>query len=237
MSKTVLITGAAVRIGREIALSLADEGWDVAIHYSRSEKQAEELAALIKQKKRKAFLAQGDLRDPKSVANIIPSLSRQGVKLNCLINNASAFEKDTIRDMTQESWQEHIDVNLFAPLRLIQDFVTQYNGKNGNIINITDGLKDWSISPAFFSYSISKIGLENATELLAKDLAPDIRINAIAPGPTMEGKQDKADTFDKLKKVIPLRRTSSLREICDAVRYILSTPSLTGQVISLSGGM
>lgn len=237
MAKTVLITGGAVRIGREIALHLAGRGWNVAIHYNHSKKPADELAAMIKKKKRKAYLVQGDLSYVADVADIIPGLTKKGVQIDCLINNASIFEKDSIRDLDAESWRRHIEVNLFAPLRLMRDFAAQYKGREGNIINITDGLTGWSISGAFLSYSVSKAGLENATTLLAKELAPGIRINAIAPGPTIEGKQDKKDTFDKLSKIIPLRRTSSPKEICDTIDYILSAPSVTGQIISLSGGM
>lgn len=237
MAKTVLITGGAVRIGREIAISLAGKGWDIAIHYNHSTKPAQELADILKKKKRKAYLVQGNLSEVTDVVDIFPGLNKKGVMIDCLINNASVFEKDNIRDLDADSWRKHIEVNLFAPLRLMRDFAQQYKGKEGNIINITDGMTGWSISGAFLSYSVSKAGLEKATTLLARDLAPNIRINAIAPGPTIEGKQDKADTFDKLSKIIPLRRTSSPKEVCDTVDYILSAPSVTGQIISLSGGM
>jgi NAD(P)-dependent dehydrogenase (short-subunit alcohol dehydrogenase family) len=236
-SKTVLITGAALRLGREIALSFADNGWDVVIHTHRSKKAADELAALIEQKKRKATVVQADLTDAQAVSRIIPALSRRGVALDCLVNNAAQFNKDSLHNLTPESWRQHMDVNLFAPLQLIRDFAAQYKGASGNIINITDGMHGWSLSPTFLSYSLSKLSLNNATQLLVCELAPRIRINAIAPGPTLEGMQDKKNTFAKLKKIIPLARTSSPSEVCDAVHYILSASSLTGQIISLSGGM
>lgn len=236
-TQTVLITGAAIRIGREIALSLADCGWDIAVHYNTSEEHAEELAAMIKNKGRKAFLVQADLRNPQEVAQVIPAVTKHGVTIDCLINNASLFEKDSLADITPESWRSHMDVNLFAPMQLIRDFAAQYKGDAGNIINLTDGLTGWSLSPAFLSYSISKFGLSEITRLLVTELAPCIRINAIALGPTTPGKQDNPDTFEKLRKFIPLGRTSSTEEVCNTVDYILSSPSLTGQVISLSGGV
>jgi NAD(P)-dependent dehydrogenase (short-subunit alcohol dehydrogenase family) len=235
--RTALITGAAVRVGQAIALSLADNGWDIAFHYNRSEKPAEKLAKLIRSKRRKATLVQADLADSASVARLIPTLSKQGIKLDCLINNAAAFGKNDLANLNSQNWYAHMDVNLFAPLLLMRDFAAQYKGTSGNIINITDGMLGWSISPKYLSYSLSKLGLGNATELLARELAPRIRINAIAPGPTLEGAQDKKDTFAKLAKIIPLKRTSSPKEICDAVHFLLSASSVTGQQIALSGGL
>jgi NAD(P)-dependent dehydrogenase (short-subunit alcohol dehydrogenase family) len=237
MAKTVLITGAAIRIGSTVALSLVDAGWDIALHYHNSEKEALALAKKINAKKRAAYLVKADLSDAEAVAQIIPALNSKGIMLDCLINNVAVFEKDNLAKLTEASWQAHMNINLFAPLQLVRDFAAQYKGKEGNIINITDGLTGWSISPNFLSYSLSKLGLGNATTLLARELAPNIRINAIAPGPTLEGKQDKADTFAKLKKIIPLARTNSPEEICDTIQYILSVPSLTGNIINLAGGM
>jgi len=237
MQKTALITGAAIRVGREIALNLADKDYNIVIHYNSSTSQAEQLAEEIRSKNVKSYLLKADLANQDEVSQIIPSLGKQGISLDLLINNAAMFEKDNIANIDSASWQSHINVNLFASLLLIKDFTAQYKGSSGNVINITDGMDNWSISPTFLSYSLSKLGLENATKLLAKELAPNIRINAIAPGPTLEGKQDKEDTFEKLKKIIPLNRVSMPQEICDTVDYILASPSLTGQIINLSGGM
>jgi NAD(P)-dependent dehydrogenase (short-subunit alcohol dehydrogenase family) len=171
------------------------------------------------------------------VARIIPSLTRQDVHLDCLINNAAVFEKDDLATLTPASWQGHMQTNLFAPLLLIRDFAKQYKGSAGNIINITDGLAGWSVSPTFFSYAMSKLALTDATRMLVRELAPAIRINAIAPGATLEGEHDKKDAFTKLREVIPLARVSAPEEICAAVHYILSAPSLSGQILSLAGGI
>jgi len=237
MAKTVLITGAAVRIGREIALCLADAGYDIAIHYNRSKTQALALASAIRKKGRKVYLVQADLRKSKDVEKILPTLTKQGAKLDCLINNAAMFEKDNLSAITPGSWQSHIATNLFAPILLMRDFASRYRGDAGNIINITDGLAGWSISPSFLSYSLSKMGLENATWLLASEVVTGIRVNAVALGPTLKGSQDDEKTFAKLEKLMLMKRTTSIKEVCDTVGYILSTPSLTGQVITLSGGL
>ena len=236
VAQTALITGAAVRVGRELALSLADAGWDVVIHYNSSKEAAKELAGMIQAKGRKALTVTTDLSNAQAVAQLIPSLTKQGIHLDCLINNASIFERDTLSNITPESWRSHMDINLFAPLQLVRDFAAQYKGEAGNVINLTDGITGWNLSVGFLSYSMSKFGLAKLTTLLVPDLAPRIRINAIALGPTIPGKQDKPDTYDKLRQVIPLGRTSAIHEVCDTMHYILSSPSLTGQVISLAGG-
>ena len=237
MTKTALITGAAKRIGREIALSLADTGYNIVIHYFSSTKEAQELSDIIESKGRKAYIIRANLNDETQIEKIITTLNKQEIFIDCLINNAANFEKDDITNINLESWQSHAITNLFAPLLLIKEFAKQHKGNSGNIINICDGMGNWSISSKFISYSLSKLGLENATKLLAKELAPNIRINAIAAGASLIGKEDEENTFAKLEKIIPMQKVSSPEEICNTVKYILATPSLTGQIIALSGGI
>ncbi len=237
MAKTVLITGAALRVGRSLALSLADAGWDIALHYNTSEKPARELAALIAGKGRKAHLAQADLAREQSVSGIFPALAKQGIIPDALINNAATFEKDSLGTIDHKHWHAQMDTNLFAPLLLMRDFAAHYKGDGGNIINITDGLAGWSMSSNFLSYSLSKVGLAHATRMLAHEFAPRIRVNAIAPGATLASKHDTKETFAKLKEIVPLKRVSSPEEVCDAALFLLSAPSVTGQIISLSGGL
>lgn len=237
MNKTVLVTGGAIRVGRALCLSLADAGWNVAIHYHRSQQEAEELSSLIMSKGRKAWLLQADLSDDDAVSALFPTLMQQGVTPDALINNASLFEKNSLSELSRKNWQRHMDVNCFAPLQLTRDFAASYQGHEGNVINITDGMEGWSLSPTFLSYALSKKALADATRLLARTLAPRIRINAIAPGPVLEGTQDKPETFAKLRQIIPLQRTGSPEDICNAVLYILRSPSLTGQTLTLSGGL
>lgn len=235
--KTILVTGGAVRVGRAICLAMADAGWDVAIHYNRSDKEAQELASVITAKQRAAHLVQADLKDEVATAGIFKALAAKGVHVDCLVNNASLFLKNGFSDMKRASFNDHMAVNCIAPLQLAKDFATQYKGEDGNIINITDGLEGWSMSPAFLSYALSKRALADATAMLVRTLAPRVRINAIAPGATLEGAQDKADTFSKLRDIAPLKRTGSVQELCSGIHYVLSSPALTGQTINLSGGM
>lgn len=235
--KTVLVTGAAVRVGRALALSFAQGGWNVVIHYHRSEKEAQSLANEIGKLKQQAHLVRADLSDASAVAEIIPSLVQRKATPDLLINNAAVFEKDGIATLSPASWDLHMKTNLLAPLMLMRDFAAHYQGTEGNIINLTDGLYGWSMSPVFLSYSLSKEGLNDATRFLAKELAPRIRVNAIALGATLESKHDGKETFDKLRNIIPLGRTSSPDEVARTAHYIISTPTLTGQIVSLSGGM
>jgi NAD(P)-dependent dehydrogenase (short-subunit alcohol dehydrogenase family) len=238
MARTMLITGAAKRIGRALALFFARDGWDIALHYRRSEKEAAEVATRITALGRKAHLVKADLRDAKAALSLIAALKGKGVTLECLINSASVYQKDSLATLAPDRWADHMDTNLLAPLLLMRDFAAAYKGKDGNIINITDGFYGGSMSPKFLSYTLSKQGLAFATRLLARELAPRIRINAIAPGATLFSKQEEKNTFtgSELEKAIPLKRASSPEEICEAARYILATPTLTGQTLSLSGG-
>lgn len=237
MSRTALVTGGAIRIGREICLSLAEEGWDVAIHYGSSHDAARELEGKLREMGRKVYLVQADLCDERAVSSIIPTLAEQGVHIDALIHNASVFEKGGLASLQREEFDRHMYVNCFSALQLMRDFASHYKGEKGNVITITDGLKGWSISPVFLSYSLSKLALENATELLAVTLGPRIRINTIAPGPMLEGVQDKENTFAKLRDLSPLKRTASPEDLTSAIRYLLNAPSITGQILRLSNGV
>ena len=238
MGNAVFITGGAVRIGRDLALAFARDGWDVAIHCHRSRGEAEALACDIAAMGHKAAAVQADLRDANRLPGLIAEAAGHLGPLRCLVNNAAAFEKDSLKTLSAESWQAHMQVNLLAPLLLSRAFAEQCpEDKEGNIVNILDSCYGWSLSPNFLSYTLSKTGLHTATRLLAESLAPHIRVNGIAPGPTLPGKQDKPDTFNKLAHAIPLKHTSSTDDICNAMRMILSTTSMTGQVIALSGGL
>jgi len=240
---TVLITGAAKRVGRTIALDLARAGWDVALHYHTSEDAAKDTANEIEAIGRKAILVQGDLVD---IANV-PAIIEKAGRVECLIHNASLFEKDDVATMTPESWQAHIDVNLTAPMFLNQAFLAQewlqeleYDASKdvkaaANIICLSDGMHDWSITPNFMSYSVSRLAMEQALKLLAKSVAPHVRVNGLALGATIEGHMDKPDTFQKIRERADLKRVSNVDEVCDTVHYLLSANSVTGQVIHLSG--
>lgn len=236
--KTALITGAARRVGKDIALFLAHNGWNIALHCRTVDADTRKLEKKLLGLGVNVVLIEAELSDAAAVKKIIPQAKKALGAVTLLINNAAVFEKDTLKNLTPASFALHMQVNLLAPILLSQDFCAQLPARaQGNIINMLDSCEGWSISPDFLSYSLSKQSLEYFTQLMVGVVAPSVRVNAIAPGPTLPGKQDKKDTFAKLAASAPLKRTSSPAEICAAIVFILQSDSLTGQVIALGGGL
>lgn len=235
--KTALITGAAKRIGKSIALSLAENGWDIAIHYHHSEKEAEELAVHIRNLGRKAITVAANLTNEEEVKLLLPTIGQQLSPVTCLVNNASIFENDTLATNNRTSWDRHMEANLRAPLVLIQDFAAQLPKEvQGNVINILD-YAVWSLPRhSFLSYIISKSALWTLTQTLALTLAPHIRMNAIGPGPALANIRQSAEGFAETCLATPLGYGSSPEEIAKTIQFILSSPSMTGQMIALDGG-
>ena len=234
--KTALITGAARRIGRALALDLAEAGWSVAIHYRNSSAEAESLAREIAGKGGRAETFRADLSDRNALTHLVAATGHELGPLTTLINNASEFLPDTLQSLDEATWDVHLGINLKAPVFLAQAMASQLpEGAEGNIINIIDQ-RVWNLTPEFFSYTISKAGLWTATRTLAQALAPRIRVNAIAPGPVMRSIHQTQDDFEREKQTTLLGRGPSVEEIASAVRFILATPSLTGQMIALDGG-
>jgi NAD(P)-dependent dehydrogenase (short-subunit alcohol dehydrogenase family) len=233
---TALITGAAKRIGRQLALDLAGSGYDIAVHCNSSKTEAEEVASLIRSKGRRANVVQGDLADIATPDRLIKQARESLGPLTVLINNASIFEPDEVGSITSESWAQHQDANLRAPVFLSQAFAQQLpSGIHGNIINIIDQ-RVWKLNPKFFSYTLSKAALWTATRTLAQALAPSIRVNAIGPGPALPSARMDQSEFDKQARLTLLGRGTSPSEISAAAKFILSQPALTGQMIALDGG-
>ena len=231
-----LITGAGRRLGRAIALALADAGHDIALHYRHSKAEAGILVADIEAKGRRAVAVQADLAEAGDVARLIPEAARHLGPVTCLINNASEFANDTIETMTPESWARHLDINLRAPVLLAQALAANLPADaNGSVINIIDQ-RVLRLTPEFFSYTISKAGLWTATRTLAQALAPRVRVNAIGPGPVLASIHQSAADFAAEQASTLLRRGSSPDEIAAAVQFILNAPALTGQMIALDGG-
>jgi len=236
MTKSVLVTGSARRIGRRIALDLAGDGWDVAVHCNTSIVEAEEVAGLITGMGRKAVIVRGDLSQAQVPERLIEEAAQALGGLTCLINNASVFEPDVVGSITQQSWGQHLDTNLRAPVFLSQAFARQLPERaNGNIVSIIDQ-RVWKLNPKFFSYTASKSALWTATRTLAQALAPRIRVNAIGPGPALPSVRMDEDEFAKQSRLTLLGRGTSPTEISAAVQFILSQPALTGQMIVLDGG-
>ena len=225
---TAIVTGGAKRIGAELVRALAADGWHVLIHYNHSEAEARALAAEVKH----ASIVRADLADAASADRIIAALD--GLPpARLLVNNASLFAHDDIRDFTPESWAAHLDVNLRAPALLSRAFAEAAG--EGLIVNLLDA-KLAGPNPDFFSYTISKYGLAGVTELSARAFAPNIRVCAIAPSVTMvSGPQSRAN-FDKVHGLNALGRGVRVEEIVAALRFLIATPSITGQTILLDGG-
>jgi len=235
-AQTALITGSARRIGRAIALDLAAHGWRVAIHYRNSRDEAEVLAGEVQRAGGAAVAVSANLADLGDVQSLIERCADVLGPVTCLVNNASEFFLDTIGSVTPEGWDTHLDINLKAPVFLAQALYANLPaGVEGNVINIIDQ-RVWRPTPDFFSYTISKAGLWTATQTLAQAMAPRVRVNAIGPGPVLQSVHQTQADFAAETLTTPLQRGPSLPEIAAAVRFILATPSMTGQMIALDGG-
>jgi NAD(P)-dependent dehydrogenase (short-subunit alcohol dehydrogenase family) len=232
----VLITGAAKRVGRGIALDLARHGWAIAVHYGTSDEEAALLIHEIRELGGRAVAVQADLTEEREVAPLVERAAAALGPLHCLVNNASVFEHDDARDATRRSWDLHMEVNLRAPLVLIQAFARQLPDECiGNVVNIIDE-RVWNLTPHFLSYTVSKAALWALTRALAPALAPTIRINAIGPGPALPSQYQTRESYQRLCKTMPLQRGTSPAEIARAIRFLIDAPAMTGQMIALDGG-
>ena len=238
MNKTILITGAAKRIGKEIALTFKELGWNIIIHYSSSKKDAFDLADQInKDNPDSAKTVQGNLDVKEDIEKILNEVGEMFPTIDLLVNNASAFYPTPIDEISENNWEELIGSNLKGPLFLIQGLKEKLKASKGSIINITDtnlikGVANYSI------YSAAKAGLEAVTKGLARELAPEIKVNAIAPGAMLEPTDIKwtDEKRDKVIKTIPLNRMGSEKDIANTVEFLAHSEYITGQIIKVDGG-
>ncbi len=234
--RTVLVTGAGRRLGREIALHLARQGWRVGVHYHRSESEAVALVEAIEALGSKARALQADLAQVDALDPLIESCAAQLGVPTCLVNNAARFERDDIVTLDPAGWQAHLDIDLRAPVFLTQAFARILpEQERGLVINMIDQ-KVWRLTPEFFSYTIAKSALWTATRTLAQALAPRIRVNAIGPGPVLPSPLQSLPEFERECRSTPLGRGATPGEVCAAIDFFLATPSVTGQMIALDGG-
>ena len=235
-NKNLLITGAATRVGKSIALHFAERGWNIALHYFRSSTKAKELKKIIEQHWVKEALIKADLKNPKQTEKIIPLAKRKLGAINCLINNAALFEKDDITNFTTKSWNDHLNINLLAPTILTKQFAKQAPKKTvSNIINIIDQ-RIFNLTPFFMSYTISKSGLQTLTKTMAMRLGPNIKVNAIAPGPTIKSKRQTDKHFRNQVRSTLLKKTVRSEDICVTVEFLINNNSVTGQIIAVDSG-
>ncbi|HSA79753.1 MAG TPA: SDR family oxidoreductase [Geminicoccaceae bacterium] len=235
-AKAALVTGAAKRIGRALALDLAARGWDVAVHYRNSAADARAVVAEIAALGRRAVALAADLADEQQTRDLIGAATAALGPITLLVNNAAIFAYDRPETAGQESWQRHMAINLRAPLVLIQGLLAQLPAAGAaNVVNVIDQ-RVLNLTPHYTSYTISKAGLWTLTQHLARALAPRIRVNAIAPGPVLPHAGMSTEEFEALCRATPLGRGTSLGEICRALGLILDAPAMTGQMITLDGG-
>jgi len=237
MTGTVLITGAAARIGAHIAKGLANDGWTVVIHYNRSASKAETLVSEINNGGGKAFALGANLAIPSERNELIGEARELANRpLTALINNASTFQDDRLESFERGSYDHHIEINLHAPIKLGQDFAAQLpENQSGSIINIIDQ-RVLAPNPSFFTYGISKAALLAATKTMAQALAPNIRVNGIGPGPTLQNKAQDAKMFADESSSTLLGDGSPPDTILHGVRYLLAAEAVTGQMIAIDGG-
>jgi NAD(P)-dependent dehydrogenase (short-subunit alcohol dehydrogenase family) len=241
-----LITGAGRRLGRAMALYLAGRGYDIAVHYATSEADAASLVAEITAMGRRAVAVQADLLDEAETETLVPRAAQGlGGPLTVLINNASIFEYDTIHSATRQSWDRHIGSNLRAPFILTQAFAAQalpaVKDDMGEamapslIINMLDQ-RVRKLTPEFMTYTLAKMGLWALTQTTAQALSPAIRVNAIGPGPTMQGARQTPEHFNNQRANTILQRGANLADITAALGYFLDAPAVTGQLLCVDGG-
>jgi len=232
----IIITGAATRMGAAIAKKLSGPNVEIVIHYNKSKVSAEKLQKELKKNKTKVWVIKGDLSKENDLKKIIKFAKSKLKYFDCLINNASLFENDNLKNFTSKSWNNHLDINLKAPAYLTKEFAKNIKGKNNNIINIIDQ-RVFKLTPYFTSYTLSKTGLYTLTKTSAMSLAPNIRVNGIAPGPTIKNKRQSDKHFKKQYLATPLKQQVDVIEICNAVDFFIKNSSITGQVLAIDISM
>ena len=233
--KKVLITGASKRIGKSIALNLAKHGYDIAIHYNKSKTSALNLVEELNSLKVKSRVFKLDLMQIEKIEGWFNEITKVFGTIDVLINNASIFEYDSLRSSSISSLNKHLDINFKAPFLLSKFFIKNLKSKKGNILNILDQ-RVLNISPYFTSYTVSKSALHTLTKSLALSLAPMVRVNAVAPGPTLKSVRQNEKEFKEQIKRTPLQNQVSLHEINNAINFLLNNNSITGQTIMVDSG-
>ena len=238
MKKRILITGAAKRIGKEMALSFFNKGWDIVIHYNSSKEEAGALAdQMNSERNNSAMLVQANLDNANEVEKLVKKILSKNGSIDALINNASTFYPTPIGTFSEENWNALMGSNLKAPLFLIQSFYKELEKNKGFIINVTD----INVDRALVNHSIylaAKSGLQTLTKSLAKELAPNIRVNAIAPGAILEPPNTDwtAEQKNNIINAVPMRRMGTEKDIVDAAIYLSEAEYVTGQILNIDGG-
>ena len=236
-ARTVLVTGAARRIGREIALELARHGWRVAVHYRSDEAQAMETAGACAQLAQDSAIFHAELGDEAQARALVPAVIARFGRLDALVNSASTFQLDDAQDFAFASLDRHMHANVGAPVLLSQALHRQLEqaGRTGCVVNLLDQ-KLWNVNPDFLSYSLSKAALQMATAMLAQRFAPRLRVAAVAPGLTYPSYLQSEADFARTAHLSLLGHTSSAKDVASAVRFLIETPSMTGSTMLVDAG-
>ncbi len=230
---SALITGCAKRIGRTIALNLAKQGYDIAVHYNSSSQKAESLQSQIQSLGQASHIYKADLSSNQDIFELIPKVKADFPELSVLINNASVFESATLKETEVELFDLNFNINFKAPYFLIRDFARLCQG--GNIINLLDTrVKKNNFD--YSAYTLSKKALADLTQMTALELAPDIRVNGICPGWILAPEKATEEYLEKLRQRIPLHKQGNPEQIVQAVNYLLSNQFVTGQLMLVNGG-
>ncbi|MBW3543247.1 MAG: SDR family oxidoreductase [Planctomycetes bacterium] len=235
--KVAIVTGGAVRLGREIALGLSDAGAGVVVHYGRSREAAERTICEIAAAGGRAVAVEADLASPVEAACAIIGAARAEFgRVDILVNNASVFEPSTLADAEPDDWDRQFAVNLKAPFYLCREFAgAREPGRRAHIVNILD----WRATrpgAGHLVYTLTKAALATLTLALAQELAPDVQVNAVAPGAILPPPGEGADYLDKLSTRIPLGRTGNAADVAEAVLFLLRSEFITGEILHVTGG-
>ena len=233
--KKIVITGGATRIGAAIAKSLADYETIITIHYNRSKGNALKLKKELEDLGSEVYLLKADLNNHKQTQALLKLAYKKMKGLNCLINNASLFEDDSLYNFTDKSFTKHLNINLKAPAILIQNFKKLLKNSEGNIINIIDQRVE-KLTPYFFSYTLSKTSLVTLTKTTAMKLAPNIRVNGISPGPTLKNSRQSETHFKKQWKSVLLKKKVELKNVCEGIKFLIKNDNITGEIINIDSG-
>ena len=235
ITKKIVITGGATRIGAAIAKSLAGYETSITIHYNKSKINALKLKKELEKLGGEVYLLKADLNNLKQTQTLLKLAYKKMKGLDCLINNASVFENDNLQNFTNKSFIKHLNINLKVPAILSQNFKKLLKTSQGNIINIIDQRVE-KLTPFFFSYTLSKSSLATLTKITAMRLAPNIRVNGISPGPTLRNSRQSEKHFKKQWKSVILKKKVELKSICDGIKFLIENENITGEIINIDSG-
>ena len=233
--RVALVTGGAVRVGRAIALALADHGFDIAFTFRSSGDEAVQTAADVEALGRVALAVRADLTEPESVDSVLTAVRERFGRLDVLVNSAASFEARTLAEVDAAAWDRVMALNARAPHLLVRAAAPLLRQARGSVVNIVDlsAIQPWT---DYAAHSVSKAALAHLTRLQARALAPEVRVNAVAPGAVLKPDDWPAERWEELAEAAPLRRTGSPRDVADAVLYFVRAGFVTGQILAVDGG-